>query len=188
MDPQPQPIVRKRANIVYSSKYGELFNDDVQAPSGAAGRYLRWRWGAAGVVVVARSMAGTLFIGTHRYPPNLTSLELPRGACEPGETACQGAMRELLEESGYVADSLAERGTIYPDTGLIENGVTVVEASIVDPHPGDVRPDAEVMESVVPAVWLTDHEIFSKVADGSIKCGISLAAFTLCRAVDKGSN
>jgi hypothetical protein len=97
-------------------------------------------------------------------------------------------MRELLEESGYVADSLTERGTIYPDTGLIENGVTVVEASIVDPHPDDVRTDAEVMESVVPAVWLTDHEVLSKVADGSIKCGISLAAFTLCRAVDKGSN
>lgn len=187
MDSQPQPIVRKRANVVFSNEYGELFNDDVQAPSGAVGQYLRWRWHAAGVVVVARSTSGTLFVGTHRYPPDLTSLELPRGACEPGETACQGAMRELLEESGHAADSLAERGTVYPDTGLIENGVTVVEAFIVDPRRSDAHPAAEAMESVVPAVWLTDDEMLSKVADGSIKCGISIAAYTLCHAINRDS-
>jgi ADP-ribose pyrophosphatase len=187
MDPRPEPIVRKRANVVYSSKYGELFDDDVEAPSGAAGRYLRWRWGADGVVVVARSTAGTLFVGTYRYPADVTSLELPRGGREPGETACQGALRELLEESGYVADSATERGTIYPETGLIENAATVVEAFIADPRQSDLRPAAEVMESVIPAVWLTDDEVLRKVADGSIQCGISIAAYSLCQAVRRTS-
>jgi len=176
----PSPIVRRRENAVFSNEYGELFNDEVEAPSGRVGNYLRWRWAGAGVVIAARSSRGTLFISTHRYSPNLSSLELPRGGCGEQESVREAAARELLEESGYVARDATERGTIYPDTGLIENPITVVQAYVEDPDGTEVQPATDVMESVSHAVWLSDDDVLRRIADGSIQCAISISAFTLC--------
>lgn len=176
----PAPIVRKRENAVFSNEYGELFNDEVVAPSGRVGNYLRWRWAGDGVVIAARSSRGTLFISTHRYSANLSSLELPRGGRGVQESVGDAAARELLEESGYAADALTERGTLYPDTGLIENPVTVVQAYVENPDRSDVTPATDAMESVSHAVWLSDDDVLRGIADGSIQCGISISAFTLC--------
>lgn len=180
MGSAPSPIVRRRANAVFSNEYGELFNDEVEAPSGRVGNYLRWRWASAGVVIAPRSSRGTLFISTHRYSASLSSLELPRGGRGVQESVRQAAARELLEESGYVAADVVERGTIYPDTGLIENPITVAQAYVDDPDRTDVRPATEVMESVSHAVWLSDDDVLRQIANGSIQCAISISAFTLC--------
>lgn len=184
----PSPIVRKREHAVFSNEYGDLFNDEVEAPSGRIGNYLRWRWANAGVVIAARSSRGTLFISTHRYSPNLSSLELPRGGRGVHETVQEAAARELLEESGYVADDLTECGTIYPETGLIENAVTVVRAYVEDPDRADVRPAADAMESVEHAVWLSDDDVLRRIADGSIQCAISISAYTIASLTRHGKD
>src|SRR3954468_6920603 len=106
MLPRPVPIVRRRENLVFSNKFGELFDDEVEGPSGAPGNYLRWRWTNRGIVVVGRSPLGTLFISTYRYPPGLASLELPRGGWEGDETLQEAALREFAEESGYAGDEV----------------------------------------------------------------------------------
>ncbi|MEV5962335.1 NUDIX hydrolase [Kribbella sp. NPDC051952] len=184
----PSPIVRKHEHAVFSNEYGDLFNDEVEAPSGRIGNYLRWRWASAGVVIAARSSRGTLFISTHRYSPNLSALELPRGGRGVHETVQQAAARELLEESGYAADDLTECGTIYPETGLIENAVTVVRAYVEDPDRADVRPAADAMESVEHAVWLSDDDVLRRIADGSIQCAISISAYTIASLTRDGKH
>lgn len=49
------------------------------------------------------------------------TLELPSGHVEPGETAFSAVVRELSEETGYVADSIEEMGVLRPDTGRLSN-------------------------------------------------------------------
>ncbi|TCO43620.1 8-oxo-dGTP pyrophosphatase MutT (NUDIX family) [Kribbella antiqua] len=181
MLPEPVPIIRRRENLVFSNRFGELYDDEVEGPSGDRGNYLRWRWGARGVVVAARSSKGTLFVPAYRYPPGVVSLELPRGGWDVGESLEEAACRELLEESGYVGGQVTERGQIYPDTGLIENAVTVAEVLIAEPDLGVGEQRAEVMESVAEAVWLSDDDVLRKVANGELRCSISIAAFTMCR-------
>ena len=64
------------------------------------------------------------------------TLELPSGHVDPGETPIAAATRELMEETGYVADKIEEIGVIRPDTGRLSNRLWCFFAT--------VRPSADV--------------------------------------------
>jgi ADP-ribose pyrophosphatase len=49
------------------------------------------------------------------------TVELPSGHVEPGETPEQAARKELLEETGYLADTFTLLGNLSPDTGRLGN-------------------------------------------------------------------
>ncbi len=49
------------------------------------------------------------------------TLELPSGHVEAGESPELAARRELLEETGYAAESFAFLGNLSPDTGRLAN-------------------------------------------------------------------
>jgi len=49
-----------------------------------------------------------------RYPLHRVFLEFPAGKIDPGEDPVATAHRELLEETGYVAQSLEHLTTIHP--------------------------------------------------------------------------
>lgn len=53
----------------------------------------------------------------YRYAPMEEIFEIPAGWLEPGESPTKAARRELLEETGYLPDSLEKMGTILPAPG-----------------------------------------------------------------------
>ncbi len=61
---------------------------------------------------------GTLILERHyRHPIKETILEAPAGKLEPGEEPEDGARRELLEETGYKANSVQSLGIIFAAPG-----------------------------------------------------------------------
>src|SRR5689334_2274013 len=100
---RPPPIRRQEAIEVYGNSYGRLYNDAVASPSGAPGRYLRWKWSSPGVVVVPRWADSVALIPAFRYPIGEISCEFPRGSREPDGPIEQAAARELSEETGLSA-------------------------------------------------------------------------------------
>lgn len=144
----PAPIRRRQAIEVFGNRFGRLYNDVVVFPSGARGSYLRWQWNQQGVVVVPVGPAGLALVPTYRYPVGASSLEFPRGGCEPGEDPQAAAARELEEESGLKALSVRNLGQIHTDTGLIETSAHVCLA-VVQPS-GDAQARPEATESVAP--------------------------------------
>ena len=74
------------------------------------------------VSVLARTADGK-FLLVRQYRPAVeqTTLELPGGHVEQGETPEAAARKELREETGYVAEELHLLGGLAPDTGRLEN-------------------------------------------------------------------
>jgi 8-oxo-dGTP pyrophosphatase MutT (NUDIX family) len=175
---QPPPIRRKRTIEVFGSIYGSLYNDEVVSSTDIPGRYLRWKWSNPGVVVIPRCNDLIALIPTYRYPIGAVSWELPRGGRDPDESVEEAAIRELLEETGLVAASTTQLGAIYPDTGLIESAVSVVEAR-VNSSKAVKEQATEAMESVASAEWFTLAELRSAFADQRVQCAITIAAVTL---------
>lgn len=178
---RPKPIDRKRELEVFGNSYGQLFNDEVVSPSGKAGRYLRWKWASEGIVVIPVSGSRLALTPMYRYPIGAISMEFPRGSCGVGENMDDAAARELREETGFEAIELSSVGVLHAETGLIEDEVHVFAATVDEYRPRQVQ--AEVMESVADPVWLGSCDFSKWIQEGRIKCGITLAAVTLWRAM-----
>ena len=56
-----------------------------------------------------------------RHGTRSVHLETPGGLMDDGETPEQCAQRELLEETGYVADSIVRLGMVYPNPAIQSN-------------------------------------------------------------------
>jgi len=60
-----------------------------------------------------------LLIRNHRYAVNQVLIELPAGTLEKGEDPINCAGRELLEETGYLAERLKPIGSFFASPGII---------------------------------------------------------------------
>jgi len=175
----PKPFQRQREVRVFANSHGELYNDEVVTGAGVSGRYLRWKWSAAGVVVIPVDNGRVAFVPTYRYPVGMLSLVLPRGAADARESLVDGGLRELKEEAGLLGRTAEHLGTLFADTGLIESGIHVVRADVDATEA--VSSEPEDMESVAAPVWLTENDIRAAVRDGTITCGVTLAALAMWR-------
>ena len=72
-------------------------------------------------VVPVTDAREVVFVKQYRPALERYTTELPSGHVETGEEPAAAALRELLEETGYEATSLAALGALHPDTGRMTN-------------------------------------------------------------------
>lgn len=62
-------------------------------------------------------------LAVKQYRPSVEryTVELPSGLVDPGETIAQAAKRELIEETGYLADAVEVLGPMIPEAGRLGN-------------------------------------------------------------------
>ncbi|MFJ8752239.1 NUDIX hydrolase [Streptomyces sp. NPDC102441] len=173
----PPPIRRVREVAVFRNRFGTLFNDDVIAPSGTAGQYLRWQWNQEGVVVVPVGPGGYALVTSYRYPVHAASLEFPRGGVEGDEGLAAAAARELREETGLISQTVRSLGVIHADTGILASPVHVFVAEVDAASAQPAQPEA--MESLTEPVWVMPEDLPRWLSEGRITCGVTLAALAL---------
>lgn len=66
-----------------------------------------------------------LFENQFRYPLQRDFLELPAGKIDHGEDIAETARRELLEETGYVADDWRHLGVMHPCIGYSDERIEI---------------------------------------------------------------
>jgi ADP-ribose pyrophosphatase len=160
----------------YASRYGTLYDDNVEGPQGLAGTYLRWSWKGRGVIVVPTDGRQVYLWPMYRYPIGGCSVEFPRGAVDADESEAETAVRELREETGYIGSSARLIGQVHADTGLIANSNAIVlvrvSAERREPH----RQEATESISAEPRTF-TVQQMWRAVTDGEITCGLTVSAF-----------
>lgn len=103
--PTENPWTTTSTKLVYENPWIRVREDRVINPNGGKGIYgvVMFRNRAVGVVPVDDE-DHTWLVGQYRYPLDTYEWEIPEGGCPEGEELVDCAKRELLEETGLVAE------------------------------------------------------------------------------------
>ncbi|SRR6266496_3776169 len=100
----------------------------------------------ANIVVLTKS-GEVVLVKQYRHGACDVLLEFPGGVIEDGEDPMDGAKRELLEETGFVASSIIQIARLYPNPALQTNilyGFLALDAEKVGGQNLDAGEDIEV--------------------------------------------
>jgi 8-oxo-dGTP pyrophosphatase MutT (NUDIX family) len=99
------PWITRSSREVYRNPWIRVREDDVLKPNGSPGIYgvVEYLNRAVGVVPIDDE-GHTWLVGQYRYTQQQYEWEIPEGGCPQGESLEDCARRELLEETGLLAD------------------------------------------------------------------------------------
>lgn len=133
-------------------------------------------------VVAIDNDGNVIFIRQFRHGTGEVTLEIPGGTVDPGETPLQAAVRELREETGYVARRWIELGFIEPNPAIQTNRCWTFLAqgcSSEGPAQQDEREEIEV--ELRPL-----EQVGRMLADGSIHHALVAVAFQKLNLMQRG--
>jgi ADP-ribose pyrophosphatase len=129
------------------------------------------------VAIVAYTTAGDMVL-VRQYRPAIdaATLELPSGLVDGKDNAEATARREMEEETGYRVGELIHLGTLYSDTGRLQNRLWCYLAKNVKTIPGWKA------EEAIQTVLMSPQEVRTAILDGRFKHALHLAALQLAAA------
>jgi 8-oxo-dGTP pyrophosphatase MutT (NUDIX family) len=157
--------------VVYATPWFELV---AKYPPGYSQPHYSIRTRDYVTVVAVTDDNRFLLVRQFRPAVGRTTLELPSGHVENGETPESAARKELLEETGYVAETFECLGDLSPDTGRLANRLWCFFAA--GARPSD-RIDLEAEPGIEPILF---EGTVSDLIDGrGLDSALNLAALSL---------
>lgn len=175
MDDQPVaagPWLRHNRRVAYENPWITIWHDEVTRPDGAPGIYgiVHFANLAVGIVAIDREDR-VLLVGQHRYALDEYSWEIPEGGVPDGESALEGARRELREETGVDAADWLELGRSHLSNSVSDELAILFLATGL--AVGDATPDGtEALE----IRWLPFDEVLAMTLDGRITDALTVLA------------
>ncbi len=166
------PWTTLSTRLVYENPWLRVREDQVLNPSGNPGIYgvVMYRNKAVGVVPVDDD-DHTWLVGQYRYPHHRYEWEIPEGGCPEGEEPVECAKRELLEETGLIAEHFELIGEMQLSNSTTDEvGYMFLARGIT--HSQACPEETEKLE--VKRVPL--EEAIRMVMDGEIRDSLSVAA------------
>ncbi len=110
---------------VFAGKLLHVHRDVVRLPNGAHSIREFVKHPGAVVVIPLLDNGKLIFERQFRYPLHRAFLELPAGKIDAGEDILETGKRELLEETGYVADDWRYLGVMHPCIGYSDERIEI---------------------------------------------------------------
>ena len=166
------PWIRRSRRVAYENPWLTVWHDDVTRPDGAPGIYgvVHFANLAAGVLVLDADDR-VLLVGQHRYTLDAYSWEIPEGGVPDGETALDGARRELREETGVEAADWQELARVHLSNSVTDEFAVLFVATGLT-H-GAATPDGT---EDLQTRWLPFEEVLALTLDGSISDAMTVLA------------
>ncbi len=119
---------RLSSKLVYEGNLLKVHEDISKLPDGTTARREWIRHPGACAIVPIFDNGDTLLLRQYRYGPAKMFWEVPAGKIDPGEPIDATARRELLEETGLLADDLQKIGHFYPAIGFCDEIIHIFVA------------------------------------------------------------
>jgi len=164
--------IRNARRVAYENPWLTLWHDDVTRPDGAPGIYgvVHFANLAAGVLVLDDDDR-VLLVGQHRYPIDVYSWEIPEGGVPAGETALDGARRELREETGVEASDWRELARVHLSNSVTDELAILFIATGLT-H-GVATPDGTEDLAIR---WMPFADVLAMTLDGRISDAMTVVA------------
>lgn len=165
-------IERRSRRVAYDNPWLTVWHDEVTHPDGSDGIYgvVHFENLAVGVLVLD-DQDRTVLVGQHRYTLDEVSWEIPEGGVPDGESALEGAQRELREETGLEAATWFELGRLSLSNSVTDERAVLFLATGLT-H-GEAAPEpSESLE----VRWLPFSDALAMTLDGRIHDVLTVVA------------
>jgi len=133
------------------------------------------------VAVVAISGDDIVLIAQYRAPVDAVVVEIPAGKLDkPGEDRHTAAVRELAEETGYIAHDLVHLTDLRTGVGFTNEEISIYYAPSVTPGPAQPVGAEEVAARIITMPFAQAVE---EVARGSITDAKTVAGILLVERI-----
>ena len=166
------PWTRRTRRVAYENPWITIWHDEVIRPDGEPGIYGVVHFANLAVGVLALDDTGQVpLVGQYRYALGRYSWEIPEGGVPAGESALDGARRELREETGVEAGHWIELCRSHLSNSVSDEEAVLFLATGLS-H-GVATPDGT--ESLVVR-WVPFDEVLAMTLDGRITDAMTILA------------
>lgn len=130
------------SELVYQGVFLKVMKDRARVPDGSV-HPREWVMHPGASAIVAWADDGRVLVERQfRYPMGREYIEIPAGKIDAGEAPLHTAQRELLEETGYCAQSWAPLTKIHPAIGFSNEVIHLFLARELELHANGPKLDA----------------------------------------------
>ena len=166
-----------KSEVVHRGVVFDLQVDEIEFPTGnRAIREVALHLGGA-VIVALTDDYKVLFVNQFRYPFQKYTLELPAGKLNLGEDPESCAVRELEEETGYIAKKMTKLGVIVTTPGFCTEVLHVYLAEELEHG----KQTLEEGEQGLEIKSFTIKEIDKLIAEGAINDAKTISGIYLTK-------
>lgn len=160
---------------MYKGPLFQVATDHVLDPGGIKVRrdIVRHR---GSVVVLPVDNSGkdlrVLLVRQYRHAAGQFLWELPAGGIDAGESALEGAKRELIEETGYTSETWKRALFFWPSPGFLAESMTIYMA--LGLKRGKAQPEADefISKRLFPIQALVKQILAGKILDAKTIAGV----------------
>jgi ADP-ribose pyrophosphatase len=162
--------------LIFRNPWIELYQDKVKTRTGKVLDYTWYKSSDVAVVVPFIHRNNLVMIRQYRYPLRKVLLEFPAGHIEDGEDAAKTAIRELLEETGYIAKKIDYMYTYHPSVSKSSQLVYIFRASDLVEEKSNHEGGEEIIRTEIISV----RELKNMIKQRRIDSAGTLLAYLIC--------
>jgi ADP-ribose pyrophosphatase len=170
-----QKLTILKSRVTYRAPVFYVTSDMVREPSGITARRDIVRHPGSIVVLgvdYSDKEPRVLLERQFRYAARKIMWELPAGRIDPGESALQGAKRELIEETGYRAQKWSKAMFFYVSPGFLDETMTIYLAEGLTPGKAEPEEDEVIRATLVPLSKAVEMVMGGTIQDAKTIAGL----------------